>query len=195
MMLFKKTLVWQTMASQYKFKKITDKTTENLVFGYIRAIRIDNKIIPSSIIYLVIKFYHSKLAIFCIQQTRYNVDSTYLPKFNIAQLDHNKYYKCTLKSLSKSSSDIKRKHGVDWNTGICQVKNFKLPNKFISKYGDELNHKSSYDIIFTLGQGSSKYNHAYIIDSAQYNNHKNEEIDLYYWKLPEFSGLVKYATL
>ena len=92
---------------------------------------------------LVIKFYLSKLNIFCIQQQG--------PQFNIAPLDHNKYYNCNIESLTTTTVSPKTLK-VDWITGICHVKNFKLPDAFLSKYKQQLNHMNSYDIIFIVGE-------------------------------------------
>ena len=166
-----------------KFDGDFDARTEYLVFGFIRFIKISNKIIPSSIIKLCIKFYYSSLRIICIKQVN---QINQLPEIFISQFDINKYYETTIKPLA----DIPKWTKIDWNSAAVYIKNIKLPKKLISAH-NVLSNKSIYDAVFLLG-ADVRDSHAFIIEN--YNNYtlndNKEKINIYYWKLPLFSDNV-----
>ena len=88
-----------------------------LLFGYVREINIKNQIIPSSIILLCIKFYHSSFRIIYINCTTWN--ATY-PQIRISHLDHqNTFYKTNLKPLNINET-TKSQHRV-YDRGVCFI--------------------------------------------------------------------------
>ena len=165
-----------------------DKRTEYLVFGYIRAIEIQNQIIPSSIINLCMKFYHMLLKIICLQN-----HSNKPPIINIADLYNNKYFKFNESQPLNESMRTKtfKTHKVDYNSGICYIKNFKLPKYLIEQNNDKLSHKNVYDMIFLGGGYGLSDCYGYIIDTAQYHKTNIKNLDAFYWKLPSFSASVQ----
>ena len=165
-----------TKTETNKFKSADAKTT-SLICGYIRCMKISsNRIIPWSIIQLLIQFYLSKLKIICLKQNHRQFADV-----NIAVLDENKYYKCNIKSLLKSDNAPKH-HNVNWNSALCYVKDFELPTSLISVY-DELYDNHQYDIIFLIGGSGSKQCNAYIVDI-------NYNFNIFHWRLPSFSSSI-----
>ena len=71
-----------------KFIENVDIKTIYLVYGYIRILEIEQHRIPSSIINLCVKFYHTILKLICLQKTNQKP-----PIINIADLDGNYYHK------------------------------------------------------------------------------------------------------
>ena len=76
-----------------------DRTTEYLVFGFIRNIKIKNQIIPSSIIELCIEFYFHNITILYIQQSTTKDH----PKISM-NLDQQKYHIFKIEPLYKFTS-------------------------------------------------------------------------------------------
>ena len=159
-----------------------DNRTECLVYGFIRMIDVKDQIIPSSIINLCIEFYYTILTIICLKGIW-----TKVPTINITELHSKKQYKCTVKPLYDSLKDDNTKY-VDQNSGLCFVKDFKLPQK-LTYYHDKLNGKKMYDVKFSIGGFmSTAHNTAYIIDKYNVNSINTEHVtNIYYWRLPSFS--------
>ena len=156
--------------------------TECLVFGYIRNIHILNQIIPSSIIFLCIKFYNNLLRIIFIKQAAYGwseLDYSF-PEIRISEFEQNKYYKCNILQL-----DNKKHSGREIeNTGICYVKDFNLSNKILSLNNPYLNERDIYDTIFVIGNGDGRLEcDQYIINQTEYYS-KIDNINIYHYKLP-----------
>ena len=153
-------------------KEAVDLRTECLVFGYIRNIKIENKLIPSEIIEICITFYLSSLKIVLFEDV--SIGTT--PKMNIADFDLNEHYKCTIKPLHQSKTTMI--NSANYQNGFCFIKNFALPKSI--KY---INDSRYCDTVFVVG--SNHRPRAYIID-----DYKGRNIDVYYWELPEPKALI-----
>ena len=125
-------------------KKKMDKSTDFLVYGYVRCIQTD-QIIPLSIINICIIFYTSILRIIYIENNRSGIPPTII----IAELDENKNHKCNIKPLTKlPMTGIKYK--AHEYCGICYVKDFPVPQYILQDDKNDLDKKTKlYDIIFT----------------------------------------------
>ena len=80
------------MSTINKFKKVNEKIS-HLIFGYVRSMEIKNRIIPTSIIDLLILFYHSNTPKIASIVRSYSYD-TQPPQICIAELSVNKSYQC-----------------------------------------------------------------------------------------------------
>ena len=103
-----------------KFKKVNIKTIY-LICGFIRMLKIKNRIIPSSIIDLLIKFYNSKFQIIYIAPESRNEPPT-VCLFE-SETHTNRQFKVHLPSKS-IKNDIK--YLINEECGICYVTNLRL---------------------------------------------------------------------
>ena len=170
-----------------KFNKVNIKTIL-LVCGYIRILEIQNHIIPTSIINLLIKFFHSSVSkiVAIVEVDEYGDEP---PQICIADISSNKRYQCNVKVLDSSSKKVLQ-YQVKDEAGICYIEDFDLPSH-VFEINSNLNPSNLYDVIFVVQRDDVICN-GYIIDSV---NNINESVNAYYWELPSFAEKAYGQTL
>ena len=165
------------MSLSQRLKKNVDSRSEYLVFGYIRTIKINDRIIPSSIICLCIQFYFSSPKIILVNVYSQITDIT------IGELDKATSSKCKIKILSAScaKNNLSPINVLNEMSGVCYVNNFKIPTN-IKNMNNEVNKNTLYDALFIVG--SNQHPRGYIIDTTNIFNKNNNKLNTFYWSLP-----------
>ena len=168
-----------------KFSKVNIKTIF-LIYGYVRIIDIENNIIPTSIINLLIKFYYAVSKIVAIvEDNNFEVEP---PHIWIADINQDKSYQCKVKLLNNPSSIDH--YYADTDCGICYIEDSVLP-QCVFEMNNDLHPSNIYDVIF-VAQQSSHICNGYIIDRP---NNINKFVNAYYWKLPLFDEMIDRSFL